>query len=291
YLGTHDTAFLTKMRRDILKNFKTLPVSGEYMHSEAYEFTKTYGKDTLVMIDKLGTDRLPTIFALKGWLDAHLNKIPLLPQNVVDRVMQGISYLWPNPLFKRMEEFHDRFPHHLILKMHDGGIEEAEAYLKENIDGATTDWFACTPREAKVAGLHRFAAAGAPVRYAAVNPEKVSDILALDIALRRNETDWFEQLPAEINEGISHRVIYGHFFCHVMHQDYVIKKGYDPKEIKAKMLKILDKRRAKYPSEHNVGHIYHASDEQKAFFQSCDPTNSLNPGIGKMSKRKHYAEA
>ncbi len=26
------------------------------------------------------------------------------------------------------------------------------------------------------------------------------------------------------------------------------------------------------------------------FYKSCDPTNSLNPGIGKMSKHKHYAE-
>ncbi|MEO0392812.1 MAG: D-lactate dehydrogenase [Pseudomonadota bacterium] len=289
YLGTTDTTVLTKLRRDFLKTFKTLPVSGEYMHTEAYAFTKVYGKDTLVLIDKLGTDRLPKLFAIKGWLDARLNKLPLLPKNMIDRILQGISYLWPNPLMTRMEEFHDRFPHHLILKMHDDGIEEAEAYLKEHMDGTVSDWFACTPREAKVASLHRFAAAGVPVRYAAVNPEKVSDILALDIALRRNDTDWFEVLPDEIAEGISHKVYYGHFFCHVMHQDYVIKKGYDPKEIKAEMLKILDKRRAQYPSEHNVGHIYHASEDQKAFFKACDPTNSLNPGIGKMSKQKHYA--
>lgn len=40
----------------------------------------------------------------------------------------------------------------------------------------------------KVKGfLHRFAAAGAAVRYHAVHADQVEDILALDIALRRNE--------------------------------------------------------------------------------------------------------
>ncbi|MEM9500003.1 MAG: hypothetical protein AAGA28_18950, partial [Pseudomonadota bacterium] len=29
--------------------------------------------------------------------------------------------------------------------------------------------------------------------------------------------------------------------------------------------------------------------DQAEFYRCCDPTNSLNPGIGKMSKRKHYA--
>ncbi|MEM6904393.1 MAG: D-lactate dehydrogenase, partial [Pseudomonadota bacterium] len=59
--------------------------------------------------------------------------------------------------------------------------------------------------------------------------------------------------------------------------------------IKAKMLELLDKRHAKYPAEHNVGHLYKATEEQAAFYRKCDPTNSLNPGIGKMSKKKDYA--
>ncbi len=289
YLGTNDTDVFTRLRRDILKDFKTLPVSGEYMHAEAYDISKSHGKDTLVMIDKLGTDRLPAIFALKGWFDARLNKLPILPKNLIDRMMQGISKIWPNALPKRMEAFRDRFEHHLILKMRDGGIAEAEAYLTEHFDGQNADWFACTPREGKIAGLHRFAAAGAAVRYQAVNEARVADILALDIALRRNDTDWFEVLPPDVEEGISHKLYYGHFFCHVLHQDYVVKKGFDPKALKARMLEILDQRGARYPAEHNVGHLYAATEEQAEFYKCCDPTNSLNPGIGKMSKHKHYA--
>ena len=122
----------------------------------------------------------------------------------------------------------------------------------------------------------------------AVKTGKVADILALDIALRRNDNDWFEVLPPEIDNAILHKLYYGHFFCHVLHQDYIVKKGYDTEEIKSQMLKLLDERGARYPAEHNVGHLYAASEEMADFYQHCDPTNSLNPGIGKMSKCKHY---
>lgn len=290
YIGTNDTRVLARIRRDMLQTFETLPVSSEYLHAEAYDISKTYGKDTLVLIDKLGTDWLPTIFAMKGWFDARLNKLPLLPKNLTDRLMQGLSRIWPNVLPKRMEAYRATYEHHLILKMRDGGVAEAEAYLQQLFDGqADGEWFACTPREGKIAGLHRFAAAGAAVRYMAVNTGKVSDIIVLDVALRRNDPDWFEVLPPHIAEAISHKLYYGHLFCHVLHQDYVVKKGHDPKVIKAQMLEVLDKRGALYPSEHNVGHLYKASEVQAEFFRKCDPTNSLNPGIGKMSKRKNYA--
>ncbi|MBC6442192.1 MAG: D-lactate dehydrogenase [Rhodobacteraceae bacterium] len=289
YIATNDTLVLTRLRRDILQNFKSLPVSGEYMHSECYDISKRYGKDTLVMIDKMGTNRLPVFFAMKGWLDARLNKLPLIPKHLTDRILQGLSYLWPNPLPKRMEDFRSRFEHHLILKMHDDGVDEAQNYLSRAFDGQTADWFACTPREGRIAGLHRFAAAGAAVRFMHVNPGKVAEILALDIALRRNDADWFEVLPPEIDRAISCKLYYGHFFCHVLHQDYVVKVGHDPKVIKDRMLELLDQRGAKYPAEHNVGHLYAAGEGQAAFYRDCDPTNSLNPGIGKMSKNKYYA--
>jgi D-lactate dehydrogenase len=54
------------------------------------------------------------------------------------------------------------------------------------------------------------------------------------------------------------------------------------------MLEHLDKKRAKYPAEHNVGHLYEAEDVLKNFYQEIDPTNTFNPGIGKMSKNKNY---
>ncbi|MDC0738896.1 D-lactate dehydrogenase [Cognatishimia sp. SS12] len=288
YVGTNDTAALTELRRRILEGFETLPISAEYMHEEVFDISDVYGKDTMVMIDKLGTDRLPMFFALKGAIDARLAKLPGLG-NFTDRFMQGLARLWPNILPKRMRGFRRKYAHHLILKMRDGGIAEAQALLTQLQAEKTVDFFECTAREAKLAGLHRFAAAGAAVRYMAMHEKEVEGIIALDIALRRNDRDWFETLPPEISAQLLHRLYYGHFMCHVLHQDYVVKKGADLAALKAEMLKILDDRGAEYPAEHNVGHLYAAKSDLAAFYKSVDPTNSLNPGIGKMSRRKNYA--
>ncbi len=288
YVGAHDTEAFTELRRRILSDFKTLPVSAEYMHEEVFDISDRYGKDTMVMIDKLGTDRLPTFFALKGAVDARLEGIPVLG-NFTDRFMQFAMRLWPDILPRRMRAYRDRYPHHLILKMRDGGIDEARDLLNDMTAEDKLDFFECDLREAKIAGLHRFAAAGAAIRYMKVHAAEVEDIIALDIALRRNDVDWFEDLPVEIADQLVGKLYYGHFMCHVLHQDYIVKKGADPNALKAAMLKLLDIRGAEYPAEHNVGHLYAAKPDLAAFYKSIDPTNSMNPGIGKMSRNKHYS--
>lgn len=287
YIGSRDTAPLTALRREILSGFETLPVSAEYMHAEVFDIADVYGKDTMVMIDRLGTDRLPLFFAIKGAVDARLAAIPGLG-NFSDRFMQFTMRFFPDILPKRMRGFRAAYPHHLILKMRDGGIDEAQRLLSRLKTEGTLDFFECDVREAKIAGLHRFAAAGAAIRYTKVHTNEVEDIIALDIALRRNDENWFEELPTEINDKLVNRLYYGHFMCHVLHQDYVVKKGEDVAAVKAAMLAILDKRGAEYPAEHNVGHIYEAKPDLAAFYTSVDPTNSMNPGIGKMSRNKHY---
>ncbi|QGY00236.1 D-lactate dehydrogenase [Roseovarius faecimaris] len=289
YIGTDDTSALTDLRRRILSECETLPVSAEYMHSDVFDLSDVYGKDTMIMIDKLGTDLLPTFFALKGAVDARLAMIPGMG-NFTDRFMQLFSRLWPNILPKRLRDYRGKYEHHLILKMRDGGITEAQALLGDMQAAGALDFFECTPREGKMAGLLRFAAAGAAVRYMAVHSKEVEDIIALDIALRRNDRDWFEELPPEIGDQLVARLYYGHFMCHVLHQDYIVRKGEDPKALKAAMLKLLDQRGAEYPAEHNVGHLYAAKPDLAAFYKSVDPTNSMNPGIGKMSRCKHYLD-
>jgi len=136
--------------------------------------------------------------------------------------------------------------------------------------------------------LFFYSFAGAAVRYHAVHENEVEDILALDIALRRNDRDWFETLPPEIDGQLVAKLYYGHFMCHVFHQDYIVKKGADSKKLKHQMLEILDSKGAEYPAEHNVGHLYLAKPHLKAFYQQADPTNSFNPGIGKTSKLKGW---
>ncbi|WP_373368182.1 D-lactate dehydrogenase [Serratia fonticola] len=288
YIGTNDTAVLTELRRHMLSQFENLPVAGEYMHRDIFDIAEVYGKDTFMMIDKLGTDQMPRFFTLKGRVDATLNKLPLRPHNLTDNLMQKLSKLAPNHLPPRMKEYRQRFEHHLLLKMAGPGVEEAQQYLQSYFAQANGDFFVCTPEEGKKAFLHRFAAAGAAVRYHAVHADQVEDILALDIALRRNDTEWFETLPPEIDNQLVHKLYYGHFMCHVFHQDYVVKKGADSHALKEQMLAILNQRGAEYPAEHNVGHLYHAKPDLQAFYQDADPTNSFNPGIGKTSKQKNW---
>ena len=291
YIGTNQTAVLTEIRRHILANFDHLPVAGEYMHRDIYDIAERYGKDTFLMIDKLGTDKMPLFFNIKGRTDALLDKATVFKPHFIDRSLQKISGLFPSHLPSRMKEWRDKYEHHLLLKMSGGGIDEAQNWLKAFFADAEGDFFVCTPEEGSKAFLHRFAAAGAAIRYQAVHADKVEDILALDIALRRNDTEWFEHLPPEIDSQLVHKLYYGHFMCHVFHQDYIVKKGVDVHALKEQMLALLAQRGAQYPAEHNVGHLYEAPETLKRFYRENDPTNSMNPGIGKTSKRKFWQES
>lgn len=288
YIGTDSTAVLTDLRRSILSEFKNLPVAGEYMHRDIFDITEVYGKDTFIMIDKLGTDKMPDMFTAKGKFDAKANKIPFLPSNFSDRVMQCLSRALPNHLPPRMKKYRDRYEHHLLLKMSGEGVAEAQRFLTHFFADRDGDFFVCSADEGKKAFLHRFAAAGAAVRYHAVHDKEVEDILALDIALRRNDRDWFEVLPPEIDQQLVAKLYYGHFMCHVFHQDYIVKKGADSKALKHRMLEILDAKGAEYPAEHNVGHLYIAKPHLQEFYRQADPTNRFNPGIGKTSKLKDW---
>ncbi|WP_333986936.1 D-lactate dehydrogenase [Providencia huaxiensis] len=288
YIGSNNPDVLEDIRRYILSEFKNLPVAGEYMHRGCFDIAEVYGKDTFLMIDKFGTDKMPMFFTIKGRIDAVLNKVPFLPSNLIDRTMQVLSKLWPSHLPPRMKEFRDRYEHHLMLKMAGDGIDEAKVWLKSYFSNADGGYFECTPEEGAKAFLHRFAAAGSAVRYHAVHNKDVEDVLPLDIALRRNDRNWFETLPPEIEKLLVHKLYCGHFMCHVMHQDYVLKKGVDPKELKEKMLALLDERGAQYPAEHNVGHLYKAPEQLKSFYKQSDPTNTMNPGLGKTTKRKNW---
>ena len=88
------------------------------------------------------------------------------------------------------------------------------------------------------------------------------------------KTNWFkvinkrnfyeEDLPSENNRN-------GKFKGFYKENGYVFVKQY------------LDKG-AKYPAEHNVGHLYEAENSLQSFYKKLDPTNTFNPGIGKMSK-------
>lgn len=288
YIGTNKISDLNTVRRTILGTFKNLPVSGEFIHRDGFDIAAKYGKDTFWAIKKLGTNNLPKLFAAKNRFDRVCSKFSFLPEGLSDKLLQFASKLLPQHLPAKMLDYRQKYEHHLILKMAGDGIEEAKEFLTNYFNDKEGDFFICNAEEAQAAMLHRFVAAGAAGRYRAVHHDIVEDIVALDIALPRNQLDWLEVLPPELDKKFIHKLYYGHFMCHVFHQDYIAKKGEDVYELKAQLLALLDQRGAEYPAEHNVGHLYHAKPALKDFYQKLDPTNTFNPGVGKTSKRKNW---
>nr|WP_131975814.1 D-lactate dehydrogenase [Cricetibacter osteomyelitidis] len=289
YIGTNDTNVLNDIRRHILANFQQLPISGEYIHRDAFDIAAKYGKDTFWVIKKFGTHWLPKLFALKAKVDRIAKKVSFLPNDPSDKIMQLIAKILPQHLPKILWQYRDQYEHHLIVKFGGTGVKEAQDYLKSYFaDKSKGNYFQCNAEETQAAMLHRFAVASAAIRYRAIHEKEVEDIVALDVALRRNDKAWFEKLPTEIENKIIHKLYYGHFMCHVFHQDYIIKKGNDCMELEHQMLALLNQRGAEYPAEHNVGHLYQAKPELRQFYKALDPTNSFNPGIGQTSKKKYW---
>lgn len=288
YLGTNDPDVFWKIRRDILSKFKTLPTLGDYLHRDCYDAAKKYSKDTFLVIERLGTTFLPTLFELKRKVDIIAKKIKFLPNNFSDRLMQFLSIFFPNHLPKRMEKFRDLYEHHWIIEMSDDGISEARDYFANIFESNDGDFFECNDFESKKASLHRFVSASAIGRYHILNSKSHGEMMSLDIAFPRNEKNWFEKLPKEIDSMLEMKLYYGHLFCHVLHQNYILKKGVDSEKLKSKLLKIYDKRGAEYPAEHNVGHEYLAKPSLKKFYKELDPTNLFNAGIGRTSKNKNW---
>ncbi|MDO4435826.1 MAG: D-lactate dehydrogenase [Cardiobacteriaceae bacterium] len=286
YIGTNDTQVLTDIRRHILQNFKSLPVSGEYLHRDYFNVSERYGRDGFLVIDKLGSKAVPKFLKLKNSFDRLVGKLGL--SKMSDKIVQFFMELLPSHLPKAFREIRDQYEHHLILKMENDGVDEARDYLDKKLTGNVGRYHWCTPEEGEKAILHRFVAAQAAKRYHLVDQKRFGDILALDIALRRNEDEWFEKLPPELDSLIAEKLYCGHFFCHVMHQDYLLKPNTNAMEIKDQLLAFFDAKGAEYPAEHNVGHLYHAKSALRDFYQTQDPTNSLNPGIGKTPKGKHW---
>tara|TARA_R110000764_G_scaffold193904_1_gene279162 strand:- start:602 stop:2335 length:1734 start_codon:yes stop_codon:yes gene_type:complete len=289
YIGSNDPQDLTDLRRYLLTSLPSLPIAGEYIHRTAFDIGERYGKDTYLVIDRFGTARVPTAFALKSRVDGLFERVGL--RGVSDRIIQKLMDLLPSHLPARMREYRDRYEHHLLLRVSNDTAEQTREHLKGFFAGRDSgSYFECDEDEGRRAFLHRFAIAGAAIRYREVHRKDVEDIVALDIALRRNDREWVETLPPELEQDMVHKLYYGHFFCHVFHQDYIVRKGVDPLAMEHRMWALLDERRAEYPAEHNVGHLYVAKPALADFYRELDPTNSFNPGIGHTSRQRGWGE-
>lgn len=289
YIGTNDAAELTRLRTAMLADDAPLPILGEYIHRDAFDLAATHGKDVYLAIRRLGTARLPWLYAVRRRIDGVARAVGIRAP-VSDHLLQAAARLWPQHLPKRLRDWRDRYAHHLIVKVGGDAIASTRSVLARQFPSARGDMFECDAQEAQAALLHRFAVAAAAVRYRAVHADAVEDIIAIDVALRRNDTDWVERIDDDLKRWLLPPLYYGHFFCHVFHQDYLVRKGGDPVAIEHRLLAALDARGARYPAEHNVGHLYAAPPELAAQYRALDPSNTLNPGIGKTARRRHWRE-
>lgn len=287
YIGTRDPAELQAIRRHILANFTNLPIAGEYMHADAFRAAQVWGKDLYLFIRTFGTVNVPRAFAAKSWFDGLTERFGL-GKAVSDHLLQFASRFLPEQMPKRLIDCRDTYPHHLMIRAGDACIAETRDYLTSIFPSTAGNFIECTEAEGKAAFLNRFTVGSAVVRYRAVHGRTVEDIVALDVALPRDTIDWFETLPDDISDKMALKIYVGHFLCHVMHQEYLVKKGVDCEALEHEICALLDARGAEYPAEHNVGHLYEAKPALRDFYRNLDPTNTFNPGIGKTSKCRHW---
>ncbi len=289
FLGTNNPIRLTIIRKKILTELKQLPEMGEYMHYSYFDGADKYCKDTFLMIKYFGSGVLPTLLLLKRKVDQFFSQIEIFPKNLSDRFLQFIVRFFPDHLPKRLREYRSKFDHYMLILASDLSIAEVEELLNNELkENSDFEYIICSDSEAQDALLHRYVAGAAPGRFCIVNQNDAGDLLPLDIALPRNCDSWNQILPDEIISQMSCSFMMGHFLCMVFHWDFVVKKGVDSSKLKKKILEILDQYGAKYPAEHNVGHLYRADEELAGFYRRLDPTNSFNSGIGMTSKKKFY---
>lgn len=290
YIGTTDPDELKDLRRAVLRSDAPLPISGEYMGRSAFDLAEKFGKDTFVGLKYAGSRQLRRLFALKSWANGVFAKLRVFGPTFADAIAQKAFGLLPPQLPKRMLEYRDRFPHHLIVVV--GATEEAgtSGFLKSFFADAARQgsFFVCTDDEAKSAMLHRFGAASAMTRYYNLHRKDVSSLISFDVALRRDDEDWLEVLPPEIADQLVVSSYYGHFFCHVLHQDHVAKRGVDPVLLKKKMTALLEDRGAAIPAEHNYGRLYRAPSSLEEHYRRLDPHNVFNAGVGMTSARRDW---
>ena len=289
YIGTQDEKALVALRRYLLANMHELPLQAEYIHRNAFDLTVRYSKHMYLAIGKLGAQALPGLMARKARWDVRVSHLKFLPSNSIDKMLQFFNQVTPRFVAPRILDYHARFEHHLMIKVEAQQTAELQQLLENFFREQNGEFFLCNAREAADAFLVRFGVGGCTISYCdylGYNPDE--RLVAFDVALRRNDESWRLVLPDHLAAQVQVDSCCGHFFCFVNHQDYVLKPGVDAKAFKAAVIKVLEQRGAKYPAEHNVGHLYHASCEHEQHWRQLDPTNSCNPGIGKTSKKKYW---
>lgn len=288
HLATDDPGVLTDIRRRMLGEAALVPISAEYMHRDMFQMAARYGKDTFIAVWMLGASRLGPLLRFKEAVDGLASRLGLGRVHLTDHLLQGFSKLAPPHLPEAFRERGERYAHHLFLKVDGEQLGAARALLSDMMPPLKGACHEFTPEEGKKAFLHRFTAACVTNRYTALVKEAEDRLVGLDVALRRNDKAWWYVLPDHLKAMVEHTLVYGHFFCHVFHQDFILKKGADAAAFRRGMLAHYAARGAECPGECNVGQVHKAKPELAAFYRKLDPTNTLNPGLGKTSRNKDW---
>lgn len=290
FLGTNNPDNFTKLREKVLSKVDNLPDMAEYMHKSFFEASEKYCKDNFLIIKNLGTQFLPKLFSIKRRVDNYLAYLSIFDKNLSDNFLQKITAILPNHLPQRVINFRGKYEHFLIISSSDESILEIREILnKDKEKKYDYEFIECDKKEGDALLLHRYVAGGAPKRIKILEDDNVGNIVAFDVALPRNCQNWHEIINDEILKDMSYQFKMGHFFCMVFHWDFILKKNTDQEKVKSKMLNLFKRINAKFPAEHNVGHIYSAEDTLINHYKDLDPTNSFNSGIGKTSKNKNYS--
>lgn len=292
YISTDDADTLTTLRQHWLKSELHLPILAEYMHKDYNDITLRYGRDTCLSMQKLPASKIGALYRLQAKIGYYLDKWRL-PKTLPDRVLQMASTFMPASLPKVLAEQAVSYRYHLVIKVanvcaSDSHIASAQAFLESYMQQHQGVLHTCTEEEAQALLVFRSAATAAMFRYHNLNHSEFGELVSTDIALPRNAVDWDESLPINLQRQVRKTFYLGHFFCYVMHQDYLLNPTIDSKTFKDELLAFYDQRHIEYPAEHNVGHVYTAKSELHSFYKKLDPTNSLNPGIGQTAKWKNW---
>lgn len=287
YISTDNADTLTTLRQQWLKSDLNLPILAEYMHKDYNDITLRYGRDTCLSMRKLPASKIGELYRLQAKIGYYLHKWRL-PKTLPDRVLQMASVFMPPSLPKSLAKQSLSYRYHLIIKVADNNIASAQNFLQSFMQKHQGALHICTDIEAQALLVFRSAATAAMFRYHTLNHTEFGELLSTDIALPRNALDWDEVLPKHLQSQVKQTFYLGHFFCHVMHQDYLLHPDVDPAAFKNELLAFYDQRHIEYPAEHNVGHIYAAKPALHYFYKALDPTNSLNPGIGQTAKWKNW---
>ena len=281
YYSTNNAEDLTRLRKKIINEIEELPIYAEYMHNDAYSVSKKYGKDAFYLIYYLGTSCMPFFYKTKSKLENFFKSSKFFSNKTLDLILNAFVSILPNQMPKVFDALNNKFKHHLILKC-DQKIFDEILKVSKNIfnENNKNNLLICSTKESKKLTLNRFVFAGASARCANLSRNANPDLLPFDVALKRNDDNWFHDIALDAKKDVLKTLTVGHFFCLVFHREYVIKKGINNNIVKDKVLKWFDEIGAKYPAEHNVGHVYEANDNLRKFYQKLDPTNTFNPGIG-----------